>query len=76
LFHGVIKTKWSDATKDTKDKVIDGLNKTNVDDGVTKESEEAKDRENRYKKNRNPDDDYDSFIFSIFLVDVVVFDDF
>ena len=62
-------------TKDTKDKVINGLNKTNIDEGVTKESEDAKNKEKRCKKNRNPDDNHYSFIFSVSLVDVVVFND-
>jgi hypothetical protein len=51
LFHGAIKTKWSNATENTKDKVIDWLKKTNVDDRVTEESEEAKNKEKRCNKN-------------------------
>jgi hypothetical protein len=45
LFHGVVKTKWSDASKDTKDKVINRLNEPNIDKRVTDESEKAKDKE-------------------------------
>ena len=75
MFPGVIKTKWSNATQDTKDKVINGLKKTSVDERLTDESEEANNKEKRCKKKRNHDDNQDSFIFSIFFVDVIVLND-
>jgi hypothetical protein len=75
LLHGVVKTKWSDATQDAEDKVIDGLDKTDLDDRMADESKEPKDKEKRCEKNRNSDDDLYCFIFSIFSVDVVFFDD-
>jgi hypothetical protein len=75
LLHGVVKAKWSDATEDAEDKVINGLDKTDINDGVTYESEEPKDKEKRCEKNRNSDDDLYCFIFSIFSVDVVFFDE-
>jgi hypothetical protein len=42
---------------------------------MTNESEEPKDKKKRCEKNRNSDDDLDRFIFTIFSVDVVFFDD-
>jgi len=73
LFSSVVKTKWPNETKDTKDKVIDRLKKTNVNKWMTKESKEAKNKEKTYKKNRNPEDNQYSFVFSISFVDVVIF---
>jgi hypothetical protein len=75
LLHGVVKAKWSDATQDAEDKVIDGLDKTDLDDRMADESKEPKDKEKRCEKNRNSDDDLYCFIFSISSVDVVFFDD-
>jgi hypothetical protein len=75
LLHRVVKTKGSDATQDAEDKVIDRLDKTDIDNGMTDESEESKDKEKRCEKNRNSDDDFYCFIFSVFPVDVVFFDD-
>jgi hypothetical protein len=75
LFHGIVKTEWSDAAQDAEDKVIDGLDKTDLDDRMADESKEPKDKEKRCKKNRYSDDDLYCFIFSIFSVDVVFFDD-
>ncbi|MBE3142206.1 MAG: hypothetical protein IMZ53_16665 [Thermoplasmata archaeon] len=74
MLHGVVKAKWSDATQDAEDKVIDGLDKTDLDDRMADESKEPKDKEKRCEKNRNSDDDLYCFIFSIFSVDVVFFD--
>jgi hypothetical protein len=75
LFHGVVKTKRPDATQDAEDQVIDGLDKTYTDKGMTNEGKEPKDKEKRCKKNRYSDDDFYFFIFSVFSVDVVFFDD-
>ncbi|MCX6663610.1 MAG: hypothetical protein NTZ75_05115 [Euryarchaeota archaeon] len=75
MLHRVVKAKGSDATQDAEDKVIDRLDKTDIDNGMTDESEESKDKEHRRKKNRNSDDNLYCFIFSVFPVDVVFFDD-
>ena len=75
MFHGVVKTKWSDATQDAEDKVIDRLDKTDIDNGMTDESKETKDKKKRCEKNRNSNDDLYCLIFSVFSVDVVFFDD-
>lgn len=75
MLHGVVKAKWSDATQDAEYKVIDGLDKTDLDDWMADESKEPKDKEKGCEKNRNSDDDLYCFIFSIFSVDVVFFDD-
>jgi hypothetical protein len=73
LFPGVIKTKWSNATQDTKDKVINGLKKTIVNEGVTKEREETNDKEKGCKQNRNYDDNRNSFIFPVFFRKIIFF---
>ena len=75
MLHRIVKTKGSDATQDAEDKVINRLDKTDIDNGMTDESEESKDKEKRCEKNRNSDDDFYCFIFSVFPVDVVFFDD-
>ena len=75
MLHRVVKTKGSDATQDAEDKIIDRLDKTDLYNRMANESKESKDKEQRRKKNRNSDDDLNCFIFSIFPVDVVFFDD-
>ena len=75
MLHGVVKAKWSDAAQNAEDKVIDGLDKTDLDDRMANESKETKDKEKRCEKNRYSDDDFYFFIFSVFPVDVVFFDD-
>jgi hypothetical protein len=74
LFHGVVKAKWSNATQDAEDEIIDGLDETDIDNGMINESEESKDEEKGCKKDRDADDDLYGLIFSIFFVDVVFLD--
>jgi hypothetical protein len=74
LPHRVVKTKWSNKTKDAKNNIITGLKNPNGDERLTKQSEKTKAEEKGCKNNRNPDDYQNGFIFSISLVDVVFFD--
>jgi len=75
LFHRVVEPKRPDAAEDSEHQIIDRLDETDVYDGMSDEGKKAKDKENSCKKNRNSNDDLDGFIFPVFSIDVVFFDE-
>ena len=74
LFHGIVKTQWSNTTKHTKDHIINWLKETNIDDRVIDERKKPEDKENSSEKNGDTNNHIYGLVFTVLFVDIIIFD--